>query len=140
KEGDKEFHVFMTHMHWDHVMGMPFFTPVFIPGHTIHIYHVHKNPPDHIKINFNGVNIPIKWDQLGAEIVFHELKLYEPKEFGDVTVTPFALDHPAGSFGYRFDADGKSLAIGVDGEYKRLTPKELGKDLKFYQNLDLLLF
>src|SRR5690606_16120555 len=60
--------------------------------------------------------------------------------FGDVTVTPFALDHPAGSFGYRFDADGKSLAIGVDGEYKRLTPKELGKDLKFYQNLDLLLF
>src|SRR5262249_4595876 len=57
-----------------------------------------------------------------------------------VTVSPFALDHPGGSFGYRFEAGGKALAIGVDGEYKRLTPKELGKDLPYYQNLDLLVF
>lgn len=140
QQGVKEFHIFMTHMHWDHVMGMPFFIPIHVPGHKLNIYHVHKNAPEHIRINFNGVNFPLTWDQLNGKIEFHQLKLYEPVQFADLSVTPFVLDHPGGSFGYRMDGGGKSLAIGVDGEYKRLTPKELGKDLKFFQNLDLLLF
>jgi ribonuclease BN (tRNA processing enzyme) len=140
KQGIKEFHVFMTHMHWDHVMGLPFFIPVHVPGHKINIYHVHKNCPEYVRINFNGVNFPLTWDQVAADVEFHQLKLYEPTQFTDVSVTPFSLDHPGGSFGFRFDAGGKSFVIGVDGEYKRLTPKELGKDHSFYQNLDVLLF
>lgn len=140
QQGIKEFHIFMTHMHWDHIMGMPFFIPIHVPGHTLHIYHVHKNAPDYIKINFNGVNFPVPWEGLNSKVEFHQLKLYESVEFADMKVTPFVLDHPGGSFGYRAEGGGKSLAIGVDGEYKRLTPKELGKDLPYFQNLDLLLF
>lgn len=140
QKGVKEFHIFLTHMHWDHVMGMPFFVPVHLPDHKIHIYHVHKNAPEHVRINFNGVNFPLSWEQLRGSVEFHQIKLYESKVFGALTVTPFVLDHPGGSFGYRFEADGKSAAIGVDGEYKRLTPDELGRDLKYFQNLDLLLF
>ena len=97
--------------------------------------------PEHVKILFNGVNFPVKWDQLSATINFKRLKLYETIEFSDVKVSSFALDHPGGSFGYRFDSnDGKSIAIAVDGEFKRITKKDLGKDLKAYQNLDLLVF
>jgi len=138
--GRKEFHIFLTHMHWDHIMGLPFFIPIHVPGYTIKIYHVHRNAPEHVKINFNGVNFPLTWDQLGGKIEFVQMKLYEGLKFDDVTVTPFVLDHPGGSFGYRFDAGGKSCAIGVDGEFKRMSPAELGKDLPFYQNLDLLIF
>ena len=140
QQGVKEFHIFMTHMHWDHIMGMPFFIPIHVPGHKLNIYHVHKNAPEFIKINFNGVNFPVPWEQLNGKVEFHQVKLYEEIAFGDLKVSPFVLDHPGGSFGYRCDAAGKSMAIGVDGEYKRLTPNELGKDLKYFQNLDLLLF
>ena len=138
--GRKEIHIFVTHMHWDHVMGLPFFVPIHLDDCTIHIYHVHRNGPEHIKINFNGVNFPVTWEKLAAEVRFHQLKLYQPVEIGTMRVTPFALDHPGGSFGYRFDGSGKSAAIGIDGEYKRLTPRELGPDLKYFQNLDFLLF
>lgn len=140
QHGTKEFHIFLTHMHWDHVMGMPYFIPIHVAGHKLNIYHVHRNAPEFVRINFNGVNFPLTWDQLNGKVEFHQLKLYEATKFGEVAVTPFVLDHPGGSFGYRFDGGGKSCAIGVDGEYKRLTPKELGRDLAYFQNLDLLLF
>ena len=140
QSGCKEFHIFVSHMHWDHIMGMPYFTPIHVAGHKLHIYHVHRNAPEFIKINFNGINFPLTWGQFNGTVEFHQLKLYEPTQFGSLAVTPFVLDHPGGSFGFRFDGGGKAVAIGVDGEYKRLTAKELGRDLAYFQNLDLLLF
>lgn len=138
--GRTEFAIFQSHLHWDHLIGMPFFLPVYMKGSKITIYHVHANAPDYIKIQFNGVNFPVKWEQLGAQIEFRHVKLYEPIEFDGMKVRAFALDHPGGCFGYRFDAGGKSIAIGVDGEYKRHSREDLGKDLEYYQNLDVLIF
>lgn len=138
--GRTEFQIFQTHMHWDHIMGMPFFKPLFIPGNKIVIYHVHANAPEYIKIQFNGINFPVKWEQLSAAIEFRKVKLYEKLKFNDIVVSPFALDHPGGCFGWRFEAGGKSAMIGVDGEYKRTSKEELGRDLEYYQNLDLLIF
>lgn len=140
KLGITEYDIFQTHMHWDHIMGLPFFVPIYIPGNRITIYHVHANTPRFVKLLFNGVNFPVKWEDLRATIEFRRIRLYSDVNFGDLKVSSFSLDHPGGSFGYRFDADDQSIAIGVDGEYKRLTPKELGKDLPYYQNLDLLVF
>lgn len=139
-QGRTEFTVFVTHLHWDHIMGLPFFVPIYIPGNKLTIYHVHPHAPDYIKIQFNGINFPVKWNELGAQVEFRKIDLYEKVSFGDLTISSLALDHPGGSFGYRFDANGYSLMIGVDSEYKRLTREALGKDLPYYQDLDLLVF
>ena len=136
-----EFVIFLTHMHWDHIIGLPFFVPhLYSPMSRFVIYHVHQHAPEYVCNQFNGVNFPVKWEVIQSRIQFRKLNVYESVDIGDVRVTPFRLDHPGGCFGYRFEAGGRSLAIGVDGEYKRLTPQELGEDLRYYQNLDLLVF
>jgi phosphoribosyl 1,2-cyclic phosphodiesterase len=140
QRGQKEFHILLTHMHWDHLIGFPFFLPLHSKNCTIHIHHVHKNTPEFVKIKFNGVNFPLTWDQLQAKVEFHHHKLYDKFKIGTMQVSSFALDHPGGSFGFRVDHEGQSVAVAVDGEFKRRTREELGKDLKYLQKLDLLVF
>lgn len=140
-QGIRNFAVFQTHVHWDHIMGMPYLLPIYSKGCKLTIYHVHRHAPQFIKSQFNGVNFPVPWREVAPNVEFVPIAPYAPLTFGDAIVTPFTLDHPGDCYGYRFDhRDGTSVAIGVDGEYKRFSREELGKDLPFYQNLDLLVF
>jgi phosphoribosyl 1,2-cyclic phosphodiesterase len=140
KLGATEYHIFQTHFHWDHILGFPFFLPAYIPGMRIHIYFVHVKGEKDLKVQFNGANFPVLWKQLGATIEFHPMKIYQHAQVGDLRVTPFCLDHPGGSFGYRVESGGRSVVVGIDGEYKRISRAELGKDLFAYQDLDALIF
>ena len=90
-EGRKKFNIFCTHMHWDHIAGLPFFVPIYSPDVSIEIYHVHLNAPEYIKINFNGVNFPIKWQELPAKVTFHQIKVYETVDIDGMSVTPCLL-------------------------------------------------
>lgn len=139
-QGQTEHHILLTHLHWDHLIGIPLFAPVFLPGHRIHVHHVHEQAPESVQLCFNDVNFPLCWDRLAAVFEFHRHRPYEPFELGGMRVAAFELDHPDRAFGYRFEAAGRALAIGVDTECVRFTPEELGPDLPYYQHLDLLLF
>ena len=75
-----------------------------------------------------------------GSVEFHQHKIYEKFKLGPLSITAFTLDHPGGCFGYRVEQGGHSVNVAVDGEFKRRTAKELGKDLPYFQNLDLLIF
>ncbi len=139
-QGRKEFSIFLTHMHWDHIMGLPFFIPVYVPGAKITIYHVHDNTPEFVKINFNGVNFPLKFEQLSSKIEFKKLDVHKSIQLENFKITPLQLDHPGQAFGYRFESKDEALTVGIDSEYKRLTDESLKDDLPSYQKLDLLVF
>ncbi len=138
--GNRKFKFLISHLHWDHILGLPFFPQIYEKGCDIDIYHVHDNAPDYLRIKFNGVNFPVRWEELGATVNFHQLRLHQPYKFNDLTVTPFQLDHPGGSYGYRFDSPAAAIGIAVDNELKRRTADELGQDRRLYQALDALLF
>lgn len=134
------FHIFMTHFHWDHVIGLPFFTPHFIPGSEIHYYAVQSDLEQLIRGVFKKPYFPVPFEALKANIHFHILEPRKAIKIDDFTITPYQLDHPDPCWGYKVEAGGKAYAHCVDTEGTRVTREELGLDLPLYQNIDVMYF
>lgn len=139
-KGQGEIHLFLTHFHWDHLIGLPFFTPLFIPGNKIHVYAVQPELHTVFKTLFKKPYFPVALENLGARIEYHQLEPRKSIQLDDLSVTPFALDHPDPCWGYRFERQGKVFSYCVDTECIRVSREELGSDLPLYQGVDLMIF
>ncbi len=138
--GQGNVHILMTHFHWDHLIGLPFFMPLYVPGNEIHFYAVQEELPKVLSTLFKRPYFPVESAQLQASIQFHRLEPRVSKRLGDLEITPYQLDHPDPCWGYRIVNEGKVFSHCVDGETTRFTREELGPDLPLYQNVDLLIF
>jgi len=136
--GEGELDLLLTHFHWDHLMGLPFFVPLFIPGNVIRVHAVQPFLPQVFQTLFKKPYFPVPLEKIGATIEYYHIKPREPIAFKDITVTPYQLDHPDPCWGFRFDCGGKSYAHCVDSEIQRVAPEELGPDLPLYQNVNLM--
>ncbi len=138
--GRGEVHILLTHFHWDHLLGLPFFVPIFIPGNKIHFYAVQEDLEERIRSMFCKPNFPVPFERLGSQIHFHPLAAREPFVLGDLTLTPYQLDHPDPCWGFRFESGGKVFSHCVDTEGIRMSRQDLGPDLPLYSETDLLIF
>jgi phosphoribosyl 1,2-cyclic phosphodiesterase len=136
-QGQGELHLFYTHFHWDHLAGLPFFVPLFIPGNKIHVYAVQAELPKVFRTIFQKPYFPLTLEQVDAKLEFHILEPRQPFQLDDLTITPYRLDHPDPCWGYRIESGGKIFAHCVDNEMTRCTQEALGEDLPLYQNVDL---
>jgi phosphoribosyl 1,2-cyclic phosphodiesterase len=139
-KGKGEVHIYMTHFHWDHLMGIPFFVPIFIPGNVIHFYSVDPNLENAIKLIFTKPYFPVPFAALAAKIHFHQIPPRQMTNIAGFEVTPYKLDHPDPCWGARITHNGKSYAHVVDNEGKRISRIDMGDDLPLYQNIDLMYF
>jgi phosphoribosyl 1,2-cyclic phosphodiesterase len=138
--GKGTFHILMTHFHWDHMLGIPFFAPHFVKGNKIHYYAVQPDLEKNIKIKFQKPMFPVPFESLPADIHFHVLEPRKKFLIGEFKITPYELDHPDPCWGYRVEAFGKSYAHCVDTEGTRTSREALGPDLPLYENADLMYY
>lgn len=115
-------HIFITHTHWDHIQGLPFFTPLFIPGNEVTIY----GAPD--PITQRGIDavlnrqmeyayFPIREAELNAQINYVNLADRQRIEVGSVVIENILMNHPAMDYGYKLSCNGKSLFFTGDHEW-----------------------
>jgi phosphoribosyl 1,2-cyclic phosphodiesterase len=133
-------HIFLTHFHWDHLIGLPFFVPLFIPGNEIHFHAVQKDLGDNIRELFKKPKFPVPFEKLAANIHFHRLEPRCASLINDITITPYELDHPDPCWGFRVQVKDKVYAHCVDTEGTRMSIASLGPDLEFYQKVDLMCY
>lgn len=115
----QEYHFFLSHLHWDHIMGFPFFVPSFLEGAKIVIHAGHADAEEALRRQQEEISFPVPFDWLKADFTFVTLETGQEYPIGDVTVSVMEQHHSHSSFGYRFrDAEGKVAIYSTDSEHK----------------------
>ena len=138
--GQGNAHIFISHTHWDHIQGFPYFIPAYIPGNRFIIY----SPKKDIEAKFAVQQIdqdmfPKRLDDMAGGKEFVTIS-GEGIDLGGVFVDCIVLHHPGGSWAYRIKAEGKTLIYATDGEYQDLSPDALQPYLDFYAGADAIIF
>ena len=165
KKGPIELDVFITHTHWDHIMGFPMFTPLFIPGTKMKILGPVSFDDDTLAAiledQLSYRHWPVRYSELAAKIEYQELKETSLDLGGGLKLTAKIMNHPILCLGYRFEYEGKSIVTAFDHEPYRnifpVDPKDPGYDegaaaegeaaakeeneriIKFFHGADLLI-
>lgn len=113
--------VFVTHSHWDHIQGLPFFIPIFIPGNRLLLHGAYdfvsgRGVEQVMDVQLQYSFFPIREAEMKASIEYFTLSPGQVVQLGSATVTAVLLNHPVINFGYRIDANGKSVFFTGDHE------------------------
>jgi len=134
------YHVFMSHLHWDHIMGFPFFTPIYIPGNRIVVHSCHENVEYAFRRQQREPSFPVDFAQLGADIRFDVLQPDTPYSIAGLTVRAKLQHHAGDSYGWRFEHEGKSVIYSTDSEHRLEDEAECAAFAQFFANADAVIF
>lgn len=111
-------YIFISHFHWDHIQGLPFFKPAFKPTNHFIIYGCDEpnvNLSEIISMQMNPTYFPLAIEDMRARIEFRTIR-EETFNIDDVEVKTRFLNHPGYALGYRFTFQGKSIVYISDNE------------------------
>jgi phosphoribosyl 1,2-cyclic phosphodiesterase len=116
--GEVQGALLISHTHWDHIQGLPFFAPLFQPGGEWDVYGP-RGLGGSLATTLAGQMqyqyFPVTVEQLDAQVRYHDL-VEGSFQVGDLAITAQYLNHPAMTLGYRIEGDGVSVAYACDHE------------------------
>ncbi len=127
-KGPLHVHLFVSHPHWDHIQGFPFFGPAYRPDVTIHVHCPQGDDRNYRLLSgqMSDAYFPVRFSDLGAKV----LKASFPPEgltLDGVRIRPLPMLHPGGSLGFRFDVEGASVLYATDVELDAMATAPKGK-------------
>ena len=136
----KTYNFFQSHLHWDHIMGFPFFAPAFDPAATIRIHAGHPDAEEAFRRQQEEISFPVPFEWLRADIEFVQLTPGETHEVDGMQVETILQHHAHGSYGYRFtDADGRTVIYSTDSEHKLEKMAVEAAFIDFFREADLVI-
>jgi anti-anti-sigma factor len=134
-------HILISHTHWDHIQGFPFFRPLFVPGNRITVY----SPIPNLEQRFQNQQIsdyfPKMIDEIvRADLAFVQLPENTPATIAGIQVNTILQAHPGRSYGYRLDGEGTAIVYASDAEFKNLGQAHTQRYVDFIRGADMLIF
>jgi phosphoribosyl 1,2-cyclic phosphodiesterase len=112
--------VLLSHYHWDHLLGLPFFSRIYAPTTELTFHGERKfdsGAREEIQKQFTGPNFPVERKDLSSKLSFRDIKPGDRLQFGEVQVTVFRLNHPNLCLGFCVEARGSKLIYATDHEH-----------------------
>ncbi|MBK8095257.1 MAG: response regulator [Verrucomicrobiaceae bacterium] len=119
KDGPRHIHLFITHTHWDHIQGFPFFTPIYVPGYEITVYGERgfgKNLESLLVGQLDRDYFPVQREDLAAKVNFVFLD-DKPVEIGGAKISREYVQHPGATVGFKVEHDGWKVVFIPDNEF-----------------------
>ena len=123
-------HIFLSHFHWDHICGIPFFKPLYNPSNTIYFYSTDKNLLKNLIRQQLKPFFPISFSELAAKKKFSILKFQVKYQLKDFSFRAIPLKNPGVSTGYIFESDKKKIGYVTEVEF---TPDDIHNNKMFYK-------
>jgi phosphoribosyl 1,2-cyclic phosphodiesterase len=142
RAGDRPpvYNIFMSHLHWDHIMGFPFFLPAFDPRSKIVIYGGHSDLEEALRRQQEEISFPVPFDALAAQISFVTLEPGIPYRIGGLDVSLIKQHHSHDSYGYRFQGPDGAIVYSTDSEHKAEDMASEAEFIAFFRDADLVIF
>jgi phosphoribosyl 1,2-cyclic phosphodiesterase len=111
--------IFLTHFHWDHIQGIPFFAPLYGSSNHISFYAGETGRPlrETLEGQMQQPYFPVDFSQVAAKRDFNSLPTGSALKCGSLTIRPFPLNHPQGASGYRIECNGAVIVYATDYEH-----------------------
>ncbi len=132
-----EAHILISHTHWDHICGIPFFIPGYNPQNNFFVYSTYSDMKDRLTRQQDSKYFPVS---LGPAFKFITVEKQGEFRIGSVEIETTPLNHPGECFGYRIACGGKTVVYATDSEYKNLSADALKPFTDFFHKADLLIY
>ena len=141
RAGDVDVAMLLSHVHWDHIQGLPFFSPLYMPQTRIRMIGgptTTRTPlRDTLRRQMSAPNFPVDLQDLPSALTFEEVSDRQSLDVGDARVTVARANHPDAVFAYRIEHGGRSVVYATDTEHyacvdPRLVTLSEGADVLIY--------
>ena len=134
------YHLFVSHVHWDHIMGLPFFGPAYIPGNRLIFYGAHRDLEAALRRQMDPPSFPVDFSVFNAAIEFVYLEPDRAHDVAGMRVTLKHQHHTGDSYGYRFERGGRAVVYSTDSEHTFQDPTEGASFARFFREADVVIF
>jgi len=143
KSSYKHSHLLLTHTHWDHINGFPFFTPAYVPGNSLHVMAGHLTDMGGIRhvlsSQMANPTFPVPMEIMQADLTFQDFRSGDDFTIAaGIEIKTAALNHPNGATGYRIEYGGRAICYVTDTEH---VPNEPDQNvLALIEGADLVIY
>lgn len=120
KDGPQDLTLLLSHQHWDHIQGLPFFLPVYVPGTRIAVVGRRADDmtlEDALAAQMRAPHFPVRFAELPAQLGFRQVDPGQTLHVGEAVVRVQRGNHPGGVLAYRIEHDGRSVVYATDTEH-----------------------
>jgi len=130
------YHIFLSHFHWDHLQGLPFFNPAYNPANTLDFYSPSANMESALHGQMTSPYFPVHMESMGSKKNFHLLD--GPIQLGDIQISYKKMNHPGDSYSYKLTEGGRQFIYATDTELSANDFQKTEENAGYFQNTDCI--